>query len=203
MSRSKAKPHSQPDNYTCGPASLKTALDILGRRIPLKDLISACKTTRNGTSVKNLIAAINQLGYPVMAVEWATLKHLQSALKTLPDRPRAVIANYQEIDVADAKGESGHYAAVAGFSARTSRIVLFDSFSGGKKSYKWTKFIDIWYDYDYRRIRQNRRRRQFRLARKFYNRLMLVIARHPAHLPRFTVPTAKLFLPANYSRTMS
>ncbi len=196
MSRSKVKTHPQPDGYTCGPAALKTALDILGRRIPLDRLISLCKTTpRNGTSVKNLISAINRLGYPVLAIEWSTLKHLQSGLKSFPDRPRAVMVNYQEIDTDDKEGESGHYSSVASYSNRNSRIVLFDSSWGGKKSYKWTDFIDIWYDYDFRRIKNNHHKRGFRLARKYYNRLMLVIAKESAHLPKFTTSSARLFLP--------
>jgi predicted double-glycine peptidase len=195
MSRSKAKTHPQPDGYTCGPASLKTALDILGKRVPLDELITICKTGRNGTSVKNLIRAINQLGYPVMAIEWATLRHLQSSLKSLPNEPRAIIVNYQEIEEADEKDESGHYATVASFSSRDSRIVLFDSYLGGKKSYRWTDFIDIWYDYDYRRIKKSHSPKHFQLARKYYNRLMLIITLDPSHLPTFTTSTAKVFLP--------
>jgi len=196
MSRSKAKPHFQPNDYSCGPAALKTALDIIGRRISLANLTRICRTTvKNGTSVKNLINAINRLGYPVLAIEWATLRHLQSALKTLSDQPRAVIVNYQEIDAGDRIGESGHYATVAGFSARESRIILLDSATQQKKSYKWTKFIDLWYDYDYRRIKSGHRPRQFKLARKYYNRLMLVVAKKPQDLPKFTISSTKLFLP--------
>lgn len=195
MSRSKAKTHPQPDNFTCGPASLKTALDILGRRVPLEELVSLCNTTRNGTSVKNLIKAINKLGYPVLAVEWSTLRHLQSSLKALPDQPKAVIVNYQEVDAGDEVDESGHYAVVASYSARNSRIILFDSALGGKKSYRWTDFIDLWYDFDYRRIRKNYPHRKFRLARHYYNRLMLVISKEEKHLPRFRTSTAKIFSP--------
>lgn len=195
MGRSKTKPYPQPDDKTCGPVSLKTALAILGKRKSLTDLIPLCRTNKNGTSVKNLIGAINQLGYPVLAVEWATLRHLQSALKSNPGEPRAAIVNYQEIDAADEKDESGHYAAVAKFSARDSRIVLFDSFSAQKKSYKWTDFIDLWYDYDYRRIHKSHPKNSFKLGRKFYNRLLLIIAQKAQDLPRFSASTAKLFLP--------
>ena len=195
MSRSKAKSHAQPDDYTCGPASLKTALDILGRRVSLTSLIPLCKTTKNGTSVKNLISAINHLGYPVLAVEWATLHHLQSALKYQLDQPRGVIVNYQEIDDGDPEDESGHYATVAGYSSRDSRIILFDSYSGKKKSYKWTDFIDIWYDYDFRRIRRHHRGQQFKLTRRFYNRLLLIVTKDISHLPKYSISTAKLFEP--------
>src|SRR3989344_1631909 len=195
MGRTHAKPHPQPDNYTCGPAALKTALEILGFRISLRNLISLCKTNRNGASVKNLISALNQLGFSVLVTEWATLRHLQSVLKTTPEHTRAAIVNYQEIDSDDEKDESGHYATVAGFSARDSRIVLFNPSTGSKKSYKWTKFIDIWYDYDYKRIRRHHRHQQFKLTRRYYNRLLLVIANHPQDLPRFSISTSKMFLP--------
>ncbi len=194
MPRSKAKFHIQPDDFSCGPASLKTALEILDKKYTLNELITACSTNRrHGTSVINLIKGINSLGYPVLAIEWATLRHLQSALKPIVDTPRAVIMNYQEYAPTVEK-ENGHYATVAKFSSRTSRIFLFDTNVGGKKSYKWTDFIDIWWDFDYRRIKNSVRNRKFKLARKYYNRLMIIIAKKVEDLPVFKTPSAKLFI---------
>lgn len=195
MPRSKASFHYQPNDYSCGPAALKTALEILGKRYSIQDLVKVCRTTtQKGTSTLNLIKGINKLGFSVLVIEWATLRHLQSALKPIVDKPRAVIVNYQELTPTIEK-ENGHYATVAGFSARNSRIHLFDSIYGGKKTYKWTNFIDLWWDFDFRRIHPKNPRKQFRLARKYYNRLMLIIAKKPEHLPKYKIPTVKYFYP--------
>lgn len=193
MGRTKAKTYSQPDDSTCGPASLKTALEILGQpRLSLTALTKLCKTSKNGTSVSNLINAANQLGLTVLAVQWATLRHLQASLKHNPNAPRAVIVDYlydltpenQPVE------ESGHYAAVASFSARNSRLILFDSASGGKKSYSWKEFLDRWYDYDYRRIKTSKK--SYRRSKKWHNRLMLVLVKNPKFLPKFNNPYTRL-----------
>ena len=195
MGRTKAKTYSQPDDHTCGPASLKTALEILGKQhYSLTTLIKLCKTTKNGTSVNYLIPAANQLGLSVLAVQWSTLRHLQSALKHNSGSPRAVIVDYlydlkpNQTPVED----SGHYAAVASFSARNSRLILFDSASGGKKSYSWKKFLNRWFDYDYRRT-WYLRKKGYRLSKKWHNRLMLVLARQTKHLPRFRNPYTRVY----------
>jgi len=194
MSRSKTKPFPQPDEYSCGPASLKTALEILGTHRSFSSISRLCRVTKNGTPVKKLITVANKLGVAVLAVEWATLRHLQSALKPQASQPRAVIVDYLYHDTEPVEN-TGHYAAVASYSARNSRIYLLDSHSQTRKSYAWKNFLDRWYDYDYKRTKTSKPQK-YRISRKWYNRLMLVLARDPRHLPRFRTPTAKLFLPA-------
>ena len=190
MGRNKAKTYSQPDETTCGPAALKTALEILGIRKSLPGLVKLCGTNKNGTSVKKLIRAANQLDLAVLTVEWATLRHLHAALRHNSQKPLAVIVDYlYDLDRDYSPDEeSGHYATVASFSGRQGKIVLFDSSSGGRKSYLWSEFLDRWYDYDYRRIKNRR-------SKKWHNRLMLILARDASHLPRVTTSTAKLHLP--------
>ncbi|MEK7064679.1 MAG: cysteine peptidase family C39 domain-containing protein [Patescibacteria group bacterium] len=188
MGRSKAKTYLQPDDRTCGPASLKTALEILGIRKSLGELIRLCKTNRNGTSPARLIRAANRLGISVLAVEWTTLTHLQNALKHKPLKPRAVIVDYLYDLKADFSPheESGHYATVASYSASNRRIILFDSSSGGKKSYDWKDFLDRWYDFE-------SKKRQAKFVKSWNNHLMLVLARNVNYLPKFKISTAKLF----------
>lgn len=189
MGRSKAKTYLQPDDNTCGPASLKTALEILGIKKPLGELIRLCRTTRNGTSPIKLIRAANRLGVSVLAVQQSTLTHLQNTLKHKPLKPRAVIVDYLYDLKADFSPheESGHYAAVASYSASNRRIVLFDSATGTKKSYDWKDFLDRWCDFEFKR-------RKSKLIKSWNNRLMLVLAKDPKHLPKFKISTAKLFL---------
>lgn len=197
MGRSHAIPIQQPDDTTCGPAALKLALTILGKRRSLSSLIALCKTTRNGTSTKNMITAVNKLGLPVLIVEYATLHHLQSVLKYSPNEPRAVLVSYlYDLDEKDEPHpESGHWAVVSSYSARNSRIVLLDSASGKKKSYPWKEFRDRWMDYDLKRRKIKKGKKEFKLVRRWQEQLMMVIAKEDSVLPKFKIATAKLFLP--------
>lgn len=196
MSRKKTKPFTQPDKEACGPAALKNTLKLFNMRKSYDQLYDLCKTTKNGTSVENLIQAANRLGFYVMSIEWATLTHLQNALKSPSAATRAVIVDYLYKDE-EPHEETGHYAVVASYSARSSRVILFDSYSGTKKSYLWTDFLDRWYDYDYKRVKAKHSIRRYNLYRKWHNRLLLVIAKQPEHLPKFKSATKKIFIPKN------
>lgn len=198
MGRSHITPILQPDDTTCGPSALKLALEILGKRKSLSALIELCHTNRNGTSTKNLIGAVNALGFPVLAVEYATLTHLQSALKYPPNEPRAILVSYlYDLDERqEPHPDSGHWAVVSTYSARNSRIVILDSASGKKKSYAWKEFRDRWMDFDLKRKKIKKGRKPFKLVRHWQEQLLLVIAKDASHLPKFKIQTAKHFLPA-------
>lgn len=197
MGRNHVTPIQQPDNTTCGPAALKHALAVFGKRKSLEYLMDLCGTNRNGTSTKNMIRAANKLGFSVLVVEYATLRHLQSALKYNPNQLRAVLVSYlYDLDEKDRPhAESGHWAAVSSYSASKSRIVLFDSSSAQKKSYDWADFRARWMDYDLKRKRIGKRKKHFRLIRKWQQQLLCVIARDASHLPTFTIDTSRVFTP--------
>ncbi len=197
MGRSHITPILQPDDTTCGPSALKLALEILGKHKSLSSLIELCQTNRNGTSTKNLIHAINKLGLSVLAVEYATLTHLQSALKYSPNQPRAILVSYlYDLDEKEEPHpDSGHWAVVSAYSARNSRIMLLDSASGRKKSYAWKEFRDRWMDFDLKRKKIKKGRKPFKLVRRWQEQLLLVIAKDVVALPKFKIQTAKLFLP--------
>lgn len=197
MGRKHITPIRQPDNTTCGPAALKLALAILGKRQSLESLIELCKTNRNGTSTRHMIAAVNKLGLPTLVIEYATLHHLQSALRYPPNQVRAVLVSYlYDLDEKDRPHpDSGHWAVVSSYSARQSRIVLLDSSTGKKKSYPWVEFRDRWMDYDLKRKRLRKRGRKFRFIRKWQQQILMVIAKDADQLPKFTIATAKVFAP--------
>lgn len=194
MGRSKAKTHLQPDDYTCGPASLKTALEILGLKPSLASLINLCKTTKNGTLVKNMVRAANKMGVSVLVIQWASLRHLQSALKNTSTKPKSVIVDYLYKDE-EPHEETGHFAAVSSFSAREGRIRIFDSYSNTKKTYAWKDFLDRWYDYEKTRTHTKLHHRTYRLTRRWSNRLMMVLSRNPKYIPKFKITTQQLYTP--------
>lgn len=197
MGRSHIKPIRQPDDTTCGPASLKHALNVIGMRKSIKTLIALCKTGREGTSTKHMIEAVNKLGLSCLVMEYATLTHLQSALKTRPAEQRAVLVSYlYDLDEKfEPHPESGHWAVVASYLPSKSRIVLLDSASGKRKSYGWSDFRNRWWDYDYKRRKVSKRSRKFTLIHKWQPQLMMVIAREPESLPYFRIATARVFIP--------
>ena len=199
MGRSNATPIQQPDETTCGPAALKPALAVLGKRKSLDSLIDLCKTNRNGTTTKNMIAAVNKLGFPVLIVEYATLHHLISALKYSSNHVRVVLVSYlYDLDAKDRPHpDSGHWAVVSSYLASKSRIVLLDSATGKKKSYDWADFRDRWRDYDLRRKKVGKRGNKFKLVRRWQPQLMMVIAKNETHLPKFTIDTAEVFPATN------
>jgi ABC-type bacteriocin/lantibiotic exporter with double-glycine peptidase domain len=170
-----------------------------------------CGTNRNGTSTKNMIHAANKLGFSVLIVEYATLHHLQSALKYNPNHLRAVLVSYlYDLDEKDRPHpESGHWAAVSSFSASKSRIVLLDSASAQKKSYDWADFRLRWMDYDLKRRNIGKRparaggKNHYHMIRKWQQQLLFVMAKDPAHLPKFTIDTAHLFTPENSPATLT
>ncbi len=197
MGRSHVTPIQQPTDTTCGPAALKHALAILGKRKSLEHLISVCKTNRNGTSTKNIISAITKLGYSVLAIEYATLKHLQRSLRHTPNNVRATMVSFlYDLDENNRPHpESGHWAVVSSYSASRGRIAILDSASAMKKSYPWLEFRSRWRDFDLKRRQINDGERTFQLVRRWQPQLLLIIARDPAHLPKFKITTQKLFTP--------
>jgi ABC-type bacteriocin/lantibiotic exporter with double-glycine peptidase domain len=195
MGRSSVKVITQKNDVSCGPASLKHALEIFGSRKSEAYLQRLCKTNGNGTSTANMIQALVQLGYAVLSVEHATLRHLTSALKYSPTKPRAVIVSYlygtndswsQEVR------ETGHWATVYSYRASSGRIVLFDSYTGTKKSYVWDMFKKAWKDYDRIRKPISRITKKIKLFRKWQHRLLLIVANDVRDLPKFRIQTAKI-----------
>jgi ABC-type bacteriocin/lantibiotic exporter with double-glycine peptidase domain len=197
MGRSHIKPIQQPDDTTCGPAALKHALAIFGKRKSLPALMTLAGTNRNGTSTKNMIRAANKLGFSVLVVEYATLAHLQSALKYSSNQIRAVLVSYlYDLDEkSHPHPDSGHWAVVSAYRPSQNRIVLLDSASAQKKSYAWPDFRERWMDFDLKRRKTSKRGTHFKLIRNWQNQLLFVMARDPKDLPKFRIPTSKVFTP--------
>lgn len=195
MGRTHVSPIVQNSEVDCGPASIKHVLAIFRKRKSLATLNALCKTTRNGTSTSNMIRALSKLGFAVLSMQNATLRHLIGSLRYPPANPRAVIVSYlytsnaQDIDWKD----SGHWATVSSYSASNGKIVLFDSYTGRKKSYRWSEFKELWKDYDLVR-KVDSSNGQYTTRKKWQYRLLLVIARDASSLPAFTQRGVQVFM---------
>lgn len=184
----------QPDEVTCGPAALKMALAILGKRMSMAKLIELCGTNSNGTTTRNMIKAIKKLQLPALIVEKTTLNHLLRALKTTPAKQRAIIVSYlYAIDDDDTPvADSGHWAVVSSFKPSTSRIVLLDSYSGQKTSYLWSDFRRRWIDETLKRRHIGKNGHKYKLIRKPEKQLMIVVSTNEDHLPNFQTSTTRI-----------
>jgi len=196
MGRSHITPIQQPDDVSCGPAAMKHALQMFGEKRSIRTLAELCRTNGNGTSTKNIIRGFRKMGFAVLSIEKATLKHLQSALKYKPNQKRAALVTYL-YDLNDNEKphpESGHWAMVASYSSRNGRIILLDSASGEKKSYSWQEFRKRWKDYDL--MRKTKADGSIELKKRWQKQLLLIIAKQKKHLPKFSIKTQKTYLPS-------
>lgn len=185
MTRSRTTPIKQPDENSCGPAALKMAMTILGKRASISSMIRLCKTNKNGTTTNNMILAIRSLKLAALVLEKTTLRHLLSSLRTSSLQKRAVLVSY--LYAKDRNPDSGHWAVVSSFKPATGRIVLLDSFTGQKTSYSWLEFRKRWIDETLRRRYFSARK--YRFIHKQEKQLMIVLAREAEHLPKFTIPS--------------
>jgi ABC-type bacteriocin/lantibiotic exporter with double-glycine peptidase domain len=197
MGRSTAKAIQQPNDRSCGPTALKTALSIFGQKRSLPFLTKLCKTSRNGTTTHNLIGATIKLGYSVELVEGATLTHLASSLRYSKNKIRVTLVSYlYDLDEKQRPHpDSGHWAVVSSYSASKSRIYLLDSSTATRKSYDWPDFRNRWMDYDFKRIATSDRKKSFKMIRHWQPQLMLVIAKKEDNLPQFNISSSRIFTP--------
>lgn len=194
MMRSRLLAIKQPDEDSCGPAALKMACTLLGKRTSFMTLMKLCQTNKNGTTTRNMIHAIKKLRLPAVVTQKTTLHHLLSALKSKATQKRAIIVSYLYAmdDGNNPRPDSGHWAVVSSYKPSTSRIVLFDSYTGGKTSYDWSEFRTRWIDETLKRRKMGKRGNTFKLIRKPEKQLMIVVSTDVANLPKFRISTAKL-----------
>lgn len=187
MPRSKTKPTPQPNEFTCGPASLKTALDIVGIKKSLSSLTKLCKTSHDGTTNHNLAQAAVKSGACALIIENATLKHLIHSLQWSHSHRRALIVNYiyRQTKNQTLHEDSGHLSVVSSYSQTNHKIYLLDPYSSQKKSYFWPNFLARWYDVDLDPV-SNRK--------KYHIRPLIIIAKNQAGLPKFKTENQKLYL---------
>jgi len=197
MTRSRISPIKQPDDNSCGPAALKTALAMLGKRASVSALIDLCKTNKNGTTTRNMLSAIKHLKLSSLVVEKTTLNHLLSALRSPKTIKRAVLVSYlYHIDKNDqVDPDSGHWAVVSSYKPASGRIVLLDSYTGQKISYPWSEFRRRWVDKKLKKRKITKRGVEWKFIKKPEKQLMIVVSQTADSLPKFRIPTARIMTP--------
>lgn len=197
MTRSRMNPIRQPDENSCGPASLKLALAMLGKRVSVRNMMHLCNTNKNGTTTNNMIRAIKKLGISALVLEKTTLRHLLSSLRNDSMQKRAVLVSYlYSTDKNNRPNpDSGHWAVVSSYKPATGRIVLLDSYTGRKTSYNWLEFRRRWIDQTLKRRRISLYRSKYRMIQKQERQLMIVMATYPTHLPKFSSSSARWIYP--------
>ncbi|OGG01857.1 hypothetical protein A2Z33_01235 [Candidatus Gottesmanbacteria bacterium RBG_16_52_11] len=175
MGRSRIKPVLQPDDVSCGPATVKHVMAVFNRRRSISSLSRLCRTNGNGTNTKNMIRALRRLGFYVSVRESATLSDVKRALRR-DSRKQAAIVSYLAEDRPDRTPDpdSGHWGMVAGFSPKRQRISILDSSVGARRTYRWDNFRQRWYDYDLKRNRSHARSPRFRVRRQWQPHLLMV-----------------------------
>lgn len=188
MGRTKIKAVKQPDDVTCGPAALKTALTLLDNRISLPRAIRICGTTRHGTSTRKMLKAIRATGKVAAYIRNSSLRHIRTVLSVKKRSKAAIILPYlYSVRDKAPQTDSGHWAVVASYSPAQNRIVLFDSYIGGKSSYRWQSFRNKrWVDYELRKPTRGSRAKEpsARIVKRF-DRPLIVVANRNRDLPAF------------------
>jgi len=203
MGRSKVSTVKQPDEISCGPAALKTALRIFDKRVSISLLKNLCKTNSFGTSTPNMIHAIRTLGYCILYTENTSLNQLKRALYPKKQIITAIVVPYLYGGKhSNPKPESGHWATVASLGKKTKTITIFDSYEGKKKSYQWTDFKKRWLDYSLKRYSlpsKNSKPRTIWKYKKIWKKgIMIVMARTVEDLPEIHSASTHVF-PALFS----
>ena len=127
----------QPNNYVCGPATLKLVFDFFGKKISLDEIIFVAKSTfEGGTSPKNLIKTARKFGF----------KTLQKSNATITDIEKQIEKQFPVIIVYQAWGD-GHYSVIYGFN-KTYFFISDPAFEKGYRKIKKEVLVNSWHDFD-------------------------------------------------------
>ncbi len=126
--------YEQKGKDSCGPACLKIILAFYGIRKSEKNLEKLCKTTNNGTTIKNLIKAARKFELVGDVKEYSSIEYLK---KNIKQKIPTIVDWFLEDD--------GHYSVVAGIDDKN--IYLQDPSIGKIRKVELQKFKRIWFDF--------------------------------------------------------
>lgn len=126
--------YKQPNDWTCGPAVLRTVLHALGIQTDISELVRELKTTRSGTRHSDLIRYLNRNSYDFRIRQASTVPILKRYL-----RNHWVIVAYWI-----PRSKEFHYSIVK--QIKKSRVYFHDTWYGTGHSYSVTYFSRNWFD---------------------------------------------------------
>ena len=127
----------QPNNYSCGAASLKTLMEYCGEEIDLGELLKLTQTTENGTPIGNLESVAERFGFHTEVKRDANLNDLIRNLR----RGRIPLVGYM---VNDEEIPEPHYSLVVGING--DRISIADCRTGNVETQNIQDFRRAWYE---------------------------------------------------------
>jgi ABC-type bacteriocin/lantibiotic exporter with double-glycine peptidase domain len=131
----------QERQYSCGPAAIRAALYMLGRKVTEAKVRKVAGTTTGGSDEKDMIRAIHYYGYNVTEINSTTKKESWAKIKYQIGRGRPIILCIN--------GWS-HWVCIVGMFGK--KVILFDPYKepGKQKSYSGLKamnekeVLDMW-----------------------------------------------------------
>lgn len=139
----------QPNDYFCGPSSLKQVLREQGVDANVYQIAQKAGTTyKLGTGHRGLAEAARYYGMKVRAIENSTIEQLQE----YKDKGYSIILNYMDA-TPDGKFDiynDGHYAVYAASNENT--VVVKDPSTGNLEIFDREVFEKLWFDLDNDRL---------------------------------------------------
>lgn len=198
MGRSHVQPVKQPDEVSCGPATLQTILRIFDIHAPMPLLYELCRTNSQGTNTRNMIRAIRMLGFWVQYRKNGRLTDMKKALAKRRDNTCAVCVPYLYGGPhSNPKEDSGHWATVASLGRESKTITLFDSYEGKRKTYSWRNFRSRWWDYSMKKrpTHTNKTQSRRKFSKQWKQGIMITVALRETSLPTSAGLKVKIFPP--------
>ncbi len=198
MGRSHVQAVKQPDELSCGPATLATILRIFDIHAPISLLYELCRTNSAGTNTRNMIRAIRILGFWVQYRKGSRLTDIKKALAKRRNNTCAVCVPYlYGGSHSNPKEDSGHWATVASLGAYNKTITLFDSYEGKRKTYSWRNFRSRWWDYSMKKrpVHTTKTQSKRKFSKQWKQGIMIVVALREISLPSTGQATVKTFPP--------
>ncbi len=197
MGRSHVQAVKQPDELSCGPATLQMILRIFDIHAPMSLLYELCRTNSAGTNTRNMIRAIRILGFWVQYRKNSRLTDMKKALAKRQNNTCAVCVPYLYGGPHDnPKEDSGHWATVASLGTQSKTITLFDSYEGKRKTYFWRSFRSRWWDYSMKKRPQSIKtpsKRKF--SKQWKQGIMITVALRETSLPSTAGSKVRIFPP--------
>lgn len=149
----------QTFDFDCGAKALQTVMEYYGVEVREDELMKELKTDKDGTSVKNMIAATRKRGFDVFAADGVSLEQV----KHYVDHGHPVIVLVQAwaekyMTLEDWKDDynDGHYVVVIGFE---HNIIVFEDPSSFRRTWLTEEeFLARWHDRD---LKTNKRYEHF------------------------------------------